>query len=289
MAASTASLELRNDTNANFRLWGNFISTGLAAGGWTKLDTDITWASVSAPAQNTFAGYEVWQSPTEVGLTTFYLKIRYGSHNNATVGPAIETTLGWGYSGSGSSLSGVVGTARSTLAGSAAAVATARTCTIAAGAGYVVINLGNGSATVCGHLIVIERTRDSSLNKQDILKHVGQYWTTVLASWNQVLSTTYEYPVETSNNAAFTQIVTIGNSIAFGRVGLMWSNSYAGPITSPSEKWLGCVAGALGLAGQTVVIPVYGVDRTFFILTAASSSIGSFAALSTVNSLLLYE
>ena len=58
MAASQASLELRNNTDANFRLWGEFISDGLAAGGWTLEDTDINWTTVLAPAQNTYAGYE---------------------------------------------------------------------------------------------------------------------------------------------------------------------------------------------------------------------------------------
>src|SRR5690606_21075814 len=93
-----------------------------------------------------------------------------------TVGPALEWTVGWGYSGSGSSLSGVTTTAVSNLTSSAAAESTARICTISAGDGRVAINLGNGAAAACGFLIIIERNIDQALTPMDMVTMYSQFW-----------------------------------------------------------------------------------------------------------------
>lgn len=296
MAVSQASLELRNDTDANFRLWGNFISAGLLAGGWTKMDTDINWTTVNSPAQNAWAGYEVWRSPAETGLSLFYVKLRYGSHNHATKGPALEYTLGWGYSGSGSNLSGVVQTARSSQANNVAAASNVRLCSIAAGVGYVVINLGNSSAAIQhGHTLAISRDRNSALEKIDrISSYFSFYNASVIDYRMSCLDTWGEYPSVTSNSIIASQLSS-GNTIQFGNVGLAYLQGVRGFKVSPLETLLGVYTinavniSLLGTAGQTVTIPVYGVNKTFLIGESSSATTAHFAAIANIHPLYLYE
>jgi hypothetical protein len=295
MAASQASLELRNNTDANFRLWGKFISDGLLAGGWTLESTDINWTTVSAPAQNTYAGYEIWKSPDEVGLTNFYLKLRYGSSNNAAPAVMLEYQLGWGYSGSGSSLSGVVGTARATV-NSTAASSTSQLCSVSAGDGYAVINLGNGIAAVGVVSISIGRGRNSSLEKIDLIQHFHSYATsgTAVTQRMSMMDTRQEYP-STTASATYLAIIDALNSVQWGTVGLTYIQGHSGPRSSILEELLGVhtlnntTISILGQAGQTVTIPVYGVNRTYLIGQTSNSNGTTLGPTTGVHPLFLYE
>jgi hypothetical protein len=297
MAASQASLELRNNTNANFRLWGAFISNGLLAGGWTLKYTDIDWTNVNAPAQNAYAGTEVWESPAETGLTKFYLLTQYGSNNNATFGPAINYQLGWGWT-SGAALTGVVSTAATSLGGTTAASPTARVCSIAAGAGYFIINLGNNTASPCQHLLTVARTRDEALNKQDVLLHCfGHQPNTTPVLNSRVLDTNFEYPLsQTSSGSVATHSqafisTIIGQGIQYGKIGKSFLTGFKGERTSPLETFIAVPVGSMGSAGQIIQLPIYGVDRSWMIGNAAANNPGAWAINegASYSPLYLYE
>lgn len=279
MAASQTTIALRNSTNAEFRAIGAFIYAGLIAGGWTRVATDIDWTTVNAPAQNAFAGYEVWKSPDEVGLTNFYLKLRHGSNNNAAPSYCWEWSVSWGWT-AGSTLDGTPTTAVTSQAGTTAGSATTRLCTIAAGTGYLALCLGGGVATIGGHLLVIERTRDENLDTQDELAIASVYNNQTYTNANKVYSSqSFEYSNNNSSIISPSWYVYEGSSAATyvsrGTVPLMFALPRGLGRRGPMENYLGCPISSLGQPGEQVTIPVYGVNRTFIILTATTGAPGT--------------
>lgn len=104
MATVVASQAFANDTDANFRLWGKWVSDRLADFGWVKAsDTgQINWATVAKPAAgNTSQGYEIWKlGDTLQGTAPMYLKLEYGSGTAAT-SPGFWFTISNGSDGAG--------------------------------------------------------------------------------------------------------------------------------------------------------------------------------------------
>lgn len=97
--------------DAEFRVWGKFLSDSMEAAGWTKTaDTgQINWTTVTKPvAINTVAGYEIRKSPTKTGYTDFYIKFEYGVGGNVTY-TSMWITTGTTTDGAGT-LTGVVAT-----------------------------------------------------------------------------------------------------------------------------------------------------------------------------------
>ena len=295
MAASQATLELRNNSDPNFRLWGDFIENGLIAGGWTKVYSDYGagtgWTDVAAPAQNTFGVTEIWKSPDEVGLTNFYLKLRYGSHNSVTVGPALEWSVSWAWT-SGSSLGGTPTTAVDTRGGTTAASSTAFRCTIAAGTGYVAICLGGGAQVACAHVLTIERTKDSNLDAQDELAIFGQYATSSLLANNKVYTAEgYEFTsaIATAGSATSWYPVSLSaaQQVSRGSIGLLYFIPWRGFTTSPLTNFLGTTADTMGAIGEQVPFEVYGVSRNYMLLGTTNNAPGALA--SGKNGIILFQ
>jgi hypothetical protein len=105
---STQVLVRDNSTLANFKQWAKAISDFMTSAGWTKSsDTgQVDWTAIaSVPTAGNFV-YEIWQ-PGDA-LTTFYLKIEYGTNTASTnTGSQIRLTIGTSTNGSGT-LSGFV-------------------------------------------------------------------------------------------------------------------------------------------------------------------------------------
>ena len=105
MAAGTLGAQLpTNTSNADFRLWGQSVSTGIQNAGFTATsDTgQINWSTVSAPGgANTKAGYEVYKfADTLAGSHPLYFRVDYGSAGVAST-PALWLTVGTGSDGAG--------------------------------------------------------------------------------------------------------------------------------------------------------------------------------------------
>jgi hypothetical protein len=105
MATLRKALLFDNSTDANFRSWGSGISTAIASLGMVQTaDTgQINWASVTAPAQNVFAGYEIWKNSNDSAFATLpiFFKIEYGTSNAVNGGPNVRVQCGTGSNGSG--------------------------------------------------------------------------------------------------------------------------------------------------------------------------------------------
>jgi hypothetical protein len=198
----------------------------------------------------------------------------------------LEWTVAWGYAGTGSTLSGITTTAVSNLASTTAAASTSRTCTIAAGTGYIVINLGNGEASQCGFIIVIERNLDpdNAFAAADEVTCYSQHWTTSAQATWQTTTPTVAYVSSGTQSAASAQAV---NCWLFPQNETAWPNLQSGSVrlfgltghkygdrTTPLRSILACrtIASAtpmLGTKGQSVSgVSIYGSTYTFKILDA---------------------
>ena len=90
-------------TTAGFRVWGSEFHAQLVAVGLTLTsDTgQINWTTITIPAINTSAGYEIWRfNDTLQATTPVFLKIEFGTAGVATQ-PAVWITVGNGSNGSG--------------------------------------------------------------------------------------------------------------------------------------------------------------------------------------------
>lgn len=105
MATIRKQLIYDNSTDANFRSWGSQVSSAISSLGLVQTsDTgQINWASVTSPAQNTYAGYEIWKNSADPYFATLpiYFKIEYGTTNIPNGGPALRVQCGTGSDGSG--------------------------------------------------------------------------------------------------------------------------------------------------------------------------------------------
>lgn len=151
-----------NSTNANFQAWGGALSAAILAAGWSKsADTgQINFASVTAPSGvNQVQGYEIWTMATG-GLTTYYLKLEYGSAASTTY-PAIWLTMGTGTNGSGT-LTGQLST-RFQIKVNYSSATTMQSCCFAGAADWFACCLFfDYSQYQYPILFAIERIRDSS-------------------------------------------------------------------------------------------------------------------------------
>lgn len=103
MATQSWAFTIDHQNDAGFRAWGHDFSTRLAAIGLAQTaDTgQIDWATVTRPATNTTAGYEIWRfDDTQQSDAPIYLKFEYGT-NNASTRPRILVSIGTGSDGSG--------------------------------------------------------------------------------------------------------------------------------------------------------------------------------------------
>lgn len=94
-------------SDAGFRAWGSTLSSNLATAGLIQTaDTgQINWATVTRPAVNIAAGYEIWR----LANSSLFFKIEYGTGSSAANVPQMWITVGTGSNGSGT-LSGQVST-----------------------------------------------------------------------------------------------------------------------------------------------------------------------------------
>lgn len=102
MAVSTTVAVRDNSTLANFKQWAQVISNFFTTAGWVQSGDSgqVNWSSIaSVPTVGNFV-YEIWQ-PND-GLTTFYLKVEYGTNSaSSNTGPQIRLSIGTTTNGSG--------------------------------------------------------------------------------------------------------------------------------------------------------------------------------------------
>lgn len=104
MATQAWAFGINHQSDAGFRAWGADFSSKLAAVGLVQTaDTgQIDWNTVTRPAINTQAGYEVWRFNDSLQATApVYIKFIYGTGASNAARPAIWWTIGNETNGAG--------------------------------------------------------------------------------------------------------------------------------------------------------------------------------------------
>jgi hypothetical protein len=160
MSTRSVSQAFSNNSDANFRLWGKWISDGFSAFGWVQTsDTgQINWTTVLAPTlATTFMGYEIWRMNDTLQSTyPLFIKIEYGSAVAAAT-PAMAITYGTGSDGAGN-LTGVF--CARTVYNAASGVTTAAPNFASGDANRIFLLMAKDQGAAA--LISIERTHDAA-------------------------------------------------------------------------------------------------------------------------------
>jgi hypothetical protein len=168
MATATTSLLPDNSTDTNFRAWGSWISTELAAMGWVQTaDTgQINWTTVTHPTvANTAQGYEIWRMADTLQATApVVIKLEYGG-GAAAADPSVWITAGTASNGAGT-LTGAA-TTRQQLQCGFTSTSFALPCYISGATNRLQLAMftnglaiaGSGAA---GFMVALERTHDNT-------------------------------------------------------------------------------------------------------------------------------
>lgn len=247
MATDSRNLPAFLSDDATFRTWGSGVAAQIAAMGLVQTsDTgQINWVTVTRPAINTSAGYEMWRFNDALQATKpVFVRLDYGIAAVADR-PRIIARVGTATDGAGT-LTGQVGGAVTVLP-TGSKTAGAVLSSLCAGSTSR-LNLFThvdpaGSATVFGMMIFVERTKTGAG------VNTGDGIVTWFASPNgllyQAIPFTGTIPTQVSNNPA------IAMSVAAGAV----SNVGASVAFSPTIICLGKALFASWVAYVTADIP----------------------------------
>jgi len=165
MATATATINIVQATDAEFRTWVAAIHTQLAAVGLVQTsDTgQINTSTVLAPtAGSQIRGYSMWK-PND-GLTDWYIKFSFGSWSVGALNPTLQVSTGWTTDGAGT-FTGLQKSALVALAltGSNNGI-TAAECwfCFANNAFAMVINQTKLGTNGMNHAIMVDRYRDAA-------------------------------------------------------------------------------------------------------------------------------
>jgi hypothetical protein len=273
MASFTATpAQWTNSSDANFRLWGDYISNQMAAVGLVQTaDTgQIDWVTVLTPAGiNTFQGYEIWRfNDTLQATAPVYIKIEYGESSSVD-SPCIRVQFGSGSNGAGT-LTGNLSTtylaACATVAGACSVIgsgSTNRFCMIG----------GFTTAGGYGMFFGFERSKDASGNDTS---------EAVLAVFNNTAAgtatSTKFFPVwsTTLGDIGPTTVITAPALFPPGATAASGSQVIVAPILhskgifmNPGMNFAGYFTENIAING-TPSVYVYGVSRTYYSLPGTS-------------------
>jgi len=262
MATDTRTLATGNTTDdATFRAWGQSISDCVKAAALTAhTDTgQINWTTVTRPAINTYAGYEIFKFTTDTASSLgCYIKIEYGQ--GATLAyPALRIQVGTGTNGSGT-LTGTTGTQRA-FAGATAGAALTAYCSGGDGRFVFTAGFGGTGTNLQNTIFIVERIRDNTGSPT-----ANGIYTFFTANTS-------------SSPAAFTQVIRSGSAqtVVNDRLGAMVPNQttnfggdYYLNTNHPFDQGFGNpILSNLFYyhtdlnAGTDITVPMYGTNRTY--------------------------
>lgn len=164
MATVSTTAVRDNSTLANFKQWAQVISNAFTTFGWVQsADTgQVNWSSIaSVPALNAYV-YEIWK-PND-GLTTFYLKVEYGTGaGSGNTNPRIRLSVGTSTNGAGA-LSGLtLGTFVISSDPNVTSTSTQFNCYLSGDAGRFMCAMWVNDTTNAGpQYFAVERSKNSS-------------------------------------------------------------------------------------------------------------------------------
>lgn len=267
-------------TDAAFRAWAQMIHDGFEAVGLVQTaDTgQIDLVTVATPGSNgTYAGYEIWRfDDADQATEPIYFKFEYGRGGGANF-TALRTSVGLGSNGSGTL------TTASAFNASACAVTPS-------GNGLIHIAFVDGclgivswnnttNASVTSVIIFrVERvkTADTNALQGAILTSGSQF--------NDPMTTTHIFSDGAWRNSQPQSVIS--GSVSYGGVVTPGFYRCGSPVSSsPSLSFVPMRTGVVG-TGDTGIINIRGVDRTYKKLGFVSSSSINEVAQNVTNDLL---
>ena len=274
MATSNWTTAAQHDSDANFRIWGSELSTKLQAmsstPGLVKTgDTgQINWTTVTRPAVNSDAGYEIYYLNDSLHATSpVYFKIWYGSASNVAY-PRIRIQVGTGSDGAGT-LTGTTSTA-SICNKSAATSATTYTSYLCVNTGFVGLAWKVAATFVGSFLICRSCDADGTPNGKAIF--IGTRSTSTSNFAGQTVRLESVAAAQTQDATARCSLIPGGKtSSAVGadfEVYLCWMNA---PDIRPIFG-AGCVIVDDYPLGTTISVALVGTTARTYLSTGAGSS-----------------
>lgn len=283
----------QSTTDAEFRTWGQALSTALQAGsggqGLVKTaDTgQINWTTATWPAvNNTSAGYEIYRFDDNLqGTAPVFIKFEYGRGDGQF--NTIWFTIGTGTNGTGTLTTGVNARQQmnqSTTSNTPTNTSTSRICVLP---GLVAIALYPGDSSSC-QLLVIERDRDitggyttspAGLN----LAWLANQWQGngyIMHPWTQYLSfdgSSYISPQFGQWWVGWGTQQTFGLDVAVQPMilrGKGWRN--------PPLSFVHYQTADIG-SNAGVTIPMYGANRNYYTLGMPSANTTTMAQLAGLS------
>ena len=252
---------------------GTFTATNANGVNVASGGTGVVTAQAASPGTNVYL-YEIWQ-PND-GLTTFYLKMEYGSYSSGTNAPTIAATIGGATNGAGI----IVGLATGRFVGSvvtntAASSTIPYECRFSGGAGYFGAMLWRGINN--GQLVYVERSVNSSgayTSSHVTLVVIGAAAGTQACSANQQTYTLAGLgpAPQVCSSSNTNNINYIGLSIrnVNPRTSLVFNNSVPFDTLAPVVGYYDYPLLGLGgtnylnvTEGQILVTSVYGTNHTY--------------------------
>ncbi len=271
MALTGTSLALtgNNTTNASFRLWGNAISSNLAATGivQTADSGQINWGTVVAPTGvANSVGYEIWRfaDALQASVPVFF-KLEYGS-GSAAANPGVWLTVGSGSDNVGG-LTGVTTVRQSINATGTVGNTTSYVCGDTGRCVFAMFVAGANAAAATCMVFMLERTVDAAgaaTNEGVQIIMRGS------SAWNQVAWNCKTGPM----SAVEVTLGAFGPSVGTGSSG---ANTSVYPLfltkgifLNPGYNMFGCYESNF-TAGVTTSFSVYGVSHTYMPLTSTNA------------------
>jgi hypothetical protein len=299
MATATSSFLPDASTDANFRAWGSWISTELAAMGWVQTaDTgQINWTTVTHPTvANTVQGYEVWRMADTLQATApVFLKIEYGSGNLAAV-PGLWATVGTASNGAGT-LTGAT-TTRTQFGNGINSTAASLPCYISGDTSRVHLAMfANGTAvlgnTIHGQMMSIERSHDTTGADTNTAATIVLCACNNGATWitrQQTLPTTGGGGAPTMESGTLAASTTNTSAIYGTSTGVSSIFPFLGQLLNPLIGLFAVISADFS-ALSTMTLNPYGTNHNYLCLGGGTSQMFSPALKVITNStfLMRYE
>ena len=278
--ATLATVAVRdNSTLANFKQWAQVISNFMSTLTWTQTtDTgQVNWGTIAAVPGTSSYVYELWK-PSD-GLTSFVLKIEYGTQSTAGR-PAMRLSLGTGSDGAGN-LTGFVTNLPVNPANNVAVTSTTTqfNCYLSGDSGRVCVAMWVNDTVNTGPIFFgVERSINSSGS------YTSDYVTLLVSGSGNNTNNTFQQSVSFANGAgrAFGGNPAGSNNSQAGWCvaidpGVATAIAFSATPLALVEPQLGLPGNKMTIAGAayvndvteeaTVVIPAanmpYGVSHTY--------------------------
>lgn len=287
MATRNSVILVTNDTDAHFRLWINEFHNAITGFGWVQTsDTgQINFSTVTHPtAADANTGYAMYRmNDSFQSSAPVYLKVEFGSTSSLADRAAIRVQISNATDGAGN-LTGNVSALVKTQA-NASQTTTAVNVRSAGNSGSFRISAGIGDSGSHGFCLVIERDKDASGNDTALGVSLLTYYSTGgnAAPSMQFIATDGSL---STNDSKWWSLVHAGAS-QNGGIGVV--RPQLGRFRNPLKTVVVAANGDF-TNGGFASLPMYGVNRTFVMISPSGSSGTNINGLNTACKIgLLWE